>query len=287
MKSWVIESNHQQLDGGSMFGNAPKALWSRWVTVDSQNRIPLASRILLIQTDAGKNILFEAGIGSFFEPKLKERYGIVEDEHQLLKNLKIAGFQPHDIDAVVLSHLHFDHAGGLLNTYGEIPRLVFPKAKFYVNDRHWKRAQNPHMREQASFIPVLHQLLKESNRLILIENDQHQDLDFVRFFYSDGHTIGLAVSEIQIERNPVYFVSDVVPGIPWVHLPITMGYDRYPEMLVDEKMRLFEKIVVSKGVLFFTHDPTVAYAHLEIDPAGRYSATPFKPGLRALDRGKG
>ena len=212
MKAWTVEGNRQHLDGGSMFGNAPKALWSRWSKVDVQNRIPLACRALLVQTQSGKNVLFEAGIGNFFDPKLKERFGIIEKEHLLIKNLETLGFRPQDIDSVILSHLHFDHAGGLLSSYGEEQKLVFPKAKFYVGKEHWERAQKPHMREQASFIPPLHQLLQKSGRLKFIEGETHPDLDFgVRFHYSQGHTLGLILSEIQMDANPVFFVSDLVP----------------------------------------------------------------------------
>lgn len=264
MKSWIVEGNCQHLDGGSMFGNAPKALWSRWTQVDDQNRIPLACRALLVQTDTGKNILFEAGIGNFFEPKLKERYGVFENEHLLLKNLAAIGFKPQDIDAVMLSHLHFDHAGGLLSSFGEKPSLVFPKALFYTGKEHWARAQNPHVRERASFIPLLHQLLKDSGRFHLIEGDAHPDLDFgVKFHYSHGHTIGMIISEIQLDDGPVFFVSDLVPGKPWMHLPVTMGYDRFPELLVDEKTKLFEKVSGCKGRLFFTHDPVVTYTTVQ------------------------
>ncbi|MBN9378751.1 MAG: MBL fold hydrolase [Chlamydiales bacterium 38-26] len=272
MKSWIVEGNRQHLDGGAMFGNAPKALWSRWVKVDAHNRIPLACRTLLIQTDSGQNILFEAGIGNFFEPKMKERYGIYEQEHTLLKNLEKIGFKPSDIDVVVLSHLHFDHAGGLLSSYGEEPHLVFPNAIIYVSQEHWGRAQKPHIREQASFIPLLHQLLLQSGRLKFIEEQTHPDMDFVRFHYSHGHTVGQMISEIEMQEGPVFFVGDLVPGIPWLHLPVTMGYDRFPELIVDEKTRLLEFILKNKGRLFFTHDPDHALIVLSCDDKGRYDA---------------
>ena len=81
VKLWSILGNSQKLDGGAMFGNAPRALWSRWIKPDEQNRVPLACRALLATGlgDGGdKRVLFETGIGAFFEPKLKERYGVVE-----------------------------------------------------------------------------------------------------------------------------------------------------------------------------------------------------------------
>src|ERR1700722_14022433 len=262
-----IEGNTLKLDGGAMFGNAPKILWSKWLKADDTNRILLASRAMLVQTNQGCTILFEAGTGAFFVPKLKERYGIEDPEHAFLKNLKNLGIAEADIDAVVLSHLHFDHAGGLLNAYDEgKPRLIFPKAKFYVGKEHWERACHPHIRDQASFIPILHSLLEESHRLHLV-SDTHLkigDLD-IKLHYSHGHTPGLMLAKIQVDGKPLVFASDLVPGVPWVHLPITMGYDRFPELKINEKKKVLDALVSSQGLLFLTHDISTSCISLNLD----------------------
>jgi glyoxylase-like metal-dependent hydrolase (beta-lactamase superfamily II) len=278
MKFWSIESNRLRLDGGSMFGNAPRNLWEKWCAPDEQNRIELASRTLLLQTDDGRNVLFETGIGSFFEPKLKQRYGIKENEHMLLSNLAKAGFLENDIHIIILSHLHFDHAGGLLSSYGDGPmRLLFPKAQIFVGKSHWERALHPHAREKASFIPELHRLLERSGRLTLIENSTHPALNFgVSFYRSDGHTIGLLVSLIENEDGPIAFASDLVPGVPWINLPITMGYDRFSELTVDEKKILCQFLHSRQGKLFFTHDSEVDYVSITQQEDGKYAGVPFR-----------
>src|SRR5690242_3106486 len=91
MEMFSLVGNSQRLDGGAMFGNAPRALWSRWIAPDEQNRIPLACRCLLVKDLDGRNVLFETGIGAFFEPALRERYGVVEERHVLLDALADVG----------------------------------------------------------------------------------------------------------------------------------------------------------------------------------------------------
>lgn len=276
MRLWAIDGNTQKLDGGAMYGNAPRAVWEAWSPPDAKNRIDLACRALLVE-EGGKRILFEAGIGAFFEPKMRERFGVVESEHLLLENLAAAGVAPDAVDAVVLSHLHFDHAGGVLSAWGDgEPRLVFPRARFYVGRSHWERAQKPHARDRASFIPVLSELLAKSDRMVLVGDDGASDLaPLVRFRFSNGHTPGLMLAEIATPKGPLVFCADLIPGLPWVHTPITMGYDRYPELLIDEKTALLAEMVAAHGALFFTHDPKSACGVVTRDDKGKYSAKPI------------
>jgi glyoxylase-like metal-dependent hydrolase (beta-lactamase superfamily II) len=278
MKLWSIVGNSQKLDGGAMFGNVPKAMWSKWIQPDAENRIPLACRALLAEGVNGKRVLFETGIGAFFEPKLRERFGVVEPDHVLLQNLKAAGFSHEDIDVVVLSHLHFDHAGGLLSAWeeGQAATLLFPNATYVVSAACWDRASKPHSRDRASFIPELLPLLKASGRVEIVDGEHCNVLgDAVRFHYSEGHTPGLMLAEIVGENGHggVVFCADLIPGRAWVHLPVTMGYDRFPEMLIDEKNEFLDD-KLERGVrLFFTHDVECALAEVKRDEKGRYSTS--------------
>ncbi|GAB2504860.1 MBL fold metallo-hydrolase [Pseudoxanthomonas sangjuensis] len=291
MKLWSIIGNSQKLDGGAMFGNAPKAMWEKWAPPDEQNRIDLACRALLASPLNGKTVLFETGIGAFFEPKLRQRYGIQEDRHVLLDSLAAAGFSHEDIDVVVLSHLHFDHAGGLLAPWaeGKAPSLLFPNATYVVGKEHWERARHPHPRDRASFIPELPGLLEASGRLELVDGERSKALgDSVRFGFSDGHTPGLMLAEIAgpetVGGQPhggVAFCADLIPGRFWVHVPITMGYDRNAELLIDEKRVFLEDKLARNVRLFFTHDTDCALAQVTRDDKGRFATAHELASLQA------
>jgi len=274
MRARSIEGNRQRLDGGAMYGNCPRALWEKWSPPDARNRIELACRALLVET-GGLRVLLETGIGAFFDPVMRERFGVEPAEHVLLASLEAAGAPHESIDVVVLSHLHFDHAGGLLSAWreGKESELLFPRARYVVSRGAFERATHAHDRDRASFVPRLAERLAESGRLELVDGERTAALpDAFRFTFSEGHTPGLMLTTVTTPRAPITFASDLVPGVPWVHVPITMGYDRFPEKLVEEKRALLERVASEGGALAFTHDPAVAAAFPKRDAKGRFVA---------------
>jgi len=209
MQLLSIEGNTQRLDGGAMFGNCPRPVWEKWAPPDERNRITLACRALLVREDASagkpaRNVLLEAGIGAFFDPKMRERFGVQEDRHVLIESLAKVGLAPEDIDVIVLSHLHFDHAGGLLTAWkeGEAPKLAFPKAAYVVSEGSWQRANTPHARDRASFIPELQGLLEATGRLEVVKAGEKSKTlgDAYSFTISEGHTPGLMLTRVEGSR---------------------------------------------------------------------------------------
>jgi glyoxylase-like metal-dependent hydrolase (beta-lactamase superfamily II) len=212
----------------------------------------------------------------------------VQEGHVLVESLEKLGVAPEDVHVVILSHLHFDHAGGLLEAWreGAAPRLVFPNASYVVSEGAWSRAKNPHSRDRASFIPELQGLLEATGRLEIVRGERSALLgEAYSFTYSEGHTPGLMLARVEGSSEgpvtgPVTFLGDLVPGAPWVHLPITMGYDRYPELLIDEKKALLERIVAENGWAFFTHDPKIAAARIARGSDGRYAVVDERLALQ-------
>jgi glyoxylase-like metal-dependent hydrolase (beta-lactamase superfamily II) len=236
-----------------MFGSVPKTLWSRTNPPDDRNRIPLAMRALLVIYE-DRRILVDAGVGRVFSPKWEDIYAIDFSQGYLAKSLAYHQVAAEDITDVVLTHLHFDHAGGVIDTSRELAQLAFPSATHYVQRSHWEWAMNPSEKDRASFLPLILEVLDASSQLKILEGPDELFPGF-HLVISNGHTPGLQMVKICGQSVTLLYCSDLMPTTAHLPLPFIMGYDLCPLTTLEEKRQTLEQAVEQNWILALEHDP--------------------------------
>ncbi|MCY1285390.1 putative quorum-quenching lactonase YtnP [compost metagenome] len=280
----TLAGQPRRLDGGVMFGATPRPLWAGWMVPDHNNQIDLASRALLVQQD-GQNILVIAGSDSLLAP-LPRTCRCQRHADGLLDSLALQGLGEEDVHAVVMTHLQARLSPELQAAVqdGDVPRLLFPRARYLVGERHWFRACHPHPLDRALFVPQIIGQLEASGRLVLVDGTRAELLGpGWHFQTSDGHTPGQLLPEIDMPAGKVIFAGDLLPGAHWLRLEVTSALDRNPECLVDEKERLLDHLVASGGRLVLARDPQVAMLKVCRDRQSRYQPFDQHAELRRLD----
>ena len=249
----VIESGKFKLDGGAMMGSVPKVLWNKTNPSDELNRIDLAMRCLLL--DNGKEkILIETGIGNKNSSKFVEMFCIEQSTFPLKDELKSFGYELEDITHVILTHLHFDHAGGA--TYSADDKILptFPNAKYIISKSNWEAALNPNPKDRASYLHENFVPLKEFGQLILVDDDEEflEGISGLAFY---GHTTGQQLIKITVENESLVFCSDLIPLKSHLKIPWIMGYDLNAMKTLEEKSTFLTEAAEKNWLLFFYHDP--------------------------------
>jgi glyoxylase-like metal-dependent hydrolase (beta-lactamase superfamily II) len=280
----TLETGFLWLDGGSMFGSVPKPLWSRSNPPDERNRIRLAMRCLLAEGH-GRRILVDDGIGAKFSAKLMDIYRVELGEHTLERALEACGLGVDDVTDVVLTHLHFDHAGGSTACHGErlVPRL--PRARYYVQRRNWDNARRPNPRERASYSPENFEPLMEAGVLTLWEGARQPWPGF-ELFTADGHTRGQQLVRLAGPEGVLYFVADLIPTAAHVRIPYVMGYDIAAIETMEEKRMLLERASAERAWICLEHDPEVALARPVADGEDFAWAETVAAGETAVPSGR-
>lgn len=257
------------LDGGAMFGTVPKVLWEKSNPTDEKNRIEMEARALLLKSP-GCNVLIDTGNGKDFVAKygdklgnkFAELYNIDDSGPSLLGSLAKNGLKPEDIHHVILTHLHFDHAGGA--TTEKDGKLVptFPKAQYWIQKGNLETASHPNLRERASYYPANYQPLMDNGVLKVIEGEQ-EILPGISAVISNGHTQAQQVIKVTDGKNTLLYCGDMVPTSSHVKIPWLMGYDLHPLMLMEEKQKFLSQAADQHWYLFFEHDPYCDAALIE------------------------
>lgn len=243
-----------RLDGGAMFGSVPKVLWERTNPADQKNRIDLALRCMLIRGE-GRTILVDVGIGGKFSEKESSIYAVDHGRHSLAGALAARGVGPDDVTDVILTHLHFDHAGGVStrDADGNL-HLTFPNARHWLQQANLDTAIHPNEREKASYLRENWAPVKEAPRLELLDGPA-EIYPGIRLLLSEGHTTGLQMPRIEGDGRWIQYTADMIPTASHVRVPYVMGYDLCPRTLMEEKRTLLAEAARDGGYLFFEHDP--------------------------------
>jgi glyoxylase-like metal-dependent hydrolase (beta-lactamase superfamily II) len=249
----LVPAGRFRLDGGSMFGIVPKVLWSRVAAADEKNRIELACNCLLIR-DGRRNILVETGMGEKWSEKEREIYA-VRSEGGVLGELGRRGVEAVSIDTVILTHLHFDHAGGSTVADAE-GRFVpaFPNATYWVQAAEWEFAAHLNERTRASYLARDFEPLQRDGRLRLVEGEA-EVTPGVRLLPLPGHTPGMQGILLEGGGRTALFPSDLVPTVAHVPLPYIMGFDSFPLTTLETKKRILATALRERWQLLLVHEP--------------------------------
>ncbi len=256
-----IETGTFGLDGGAMFGIVPRNLWSKTNTPDEENRIDMALRSLLIMGD-NRNILVDTGVGNKFTEKQKKIYRIDQEKSSLKSSLKKYNLETEDITDVILTHLHFDHAGGATSIEDGEHILTFPNAAYYVQKMNYEWASNPSDRDRGSYLKENFLPLEEKGKLELVEGEG-EIFPHIDLLVSHGHTRGQQLVKVSDDRQTLVFCADLIPMVSHIKLPYIASYDNHPLKTIDEKRELLSSASSNSWILFLGHDASSEAVKIE------------------------
>jgi len=261
MEIRYLDGGNFWLDGGAMFGVVPKVFWEKKSPPGDRNRIKLRANSLLVQTH-GKTIVIETANGTKWDPKMRAIYGVQEGD-PLLDSLAAQGVQPRDVDLVINTHLHFDHAGG--NTRIENDRAVptFPRARYVVQRAELEHAAAPTERDRASYFPENFVPITQAGLWDLSISDQ-PILPGISVAPIPGHNADIQAILLTGRGKTLAFVADLLPTRHHIPLPWIMAYDLFPLQTLETKRHWLSRMVAENWIVAFGHDPDVPAATLHL-----------------------
>lgn len=249
-----------RLDGGAMFGVVPKPLWEKRSPADERNRIRLGMRPLLVRGST-KTLIIDAGIGGKMDPKSVDIYGI-DRTRNLDRSLAAAGLTADDVELVLASHLHFDHAGGFTERQPDGSLTPhFRRARYVARTGEWEDATHPHERNRASYLAENFVPLRDAGVLDLMPGDG-QIVPGVAVARTGGHTMHHQIVKIESGGRTAVFAADLIPTTAHIDPPWIMGYDLYPMDTLAFKRAFVREAIEREYLIFFEHDPKIAAGYI-------------------------
>jgi glyoxylase-like metal-dependent hydrolase (beta-lactamase superfamily II) len=254
---WQIDSfvaASFRLDGGAMFGVVPKNIWSKVAPPDEDNRIAMAMRPMLLR-GRDRVVLVDVGCGVGYDDKLTKIYAF-QSNVPMRECLKAFGLSPERVTDVIVTHLHFDHGGGVAYPDAGAWRLTFPNAAHHIQERQWRHALNPNPRDRASYFRERIEILDREGVLVLHDGEWSlaPGIDVLVFH---GHTPGQHLPKITGDGKTLFYCGDLIPTAAHIPTPYVMAYDLEPVVSMSEKSSLLERAAGESWALFFEHDPVV------------------------------
>lgn len=259
----AVHDGIYRLDGGSMFGVVPRVLWEKQHPPDDRNRVEIALRCLLLRGE-DRVILIDNGMGEGWTDRDRDRYGLERPHGDLLADLARHGVAPEDVTDMVLTHLHFDHAGGTVRDPGGDATLTFPEATYWLQARNLEWAQRPTERDKASYLQERWAPLRDHPRLQLLDGEA-EFLPSLRALPVHGHTPGQQLILVGgLDEPRLLYCADLFPFASHLRMPWIMAFDLHPLLTLTEKQQLLQRALAEDWVLAFEHDPAIPAARIDL-----------------------
>lgn len=271
-----IDDGSFYLDGGAMFGAVPKPVWEKQALPDALNRVELACSVALVRS-RDRLVLIDTGCGDKWDDKFRNIYSI--GQARILAALAALGVEPSRVTDVVLSHLHFDHAGGVARRLESDPAagllLNYPNARHYVQRIEWMDALAPTELTRRSYLPENFLLLSDSGNLVLLDGET-EIIPGITLFPAAGHTMGHQAVKIQGDSDAMYFLGDIVPSTRHLRLPWLTAFDLDRSATLEAKRSCLNRILAENALLWLYHDTLDTVVRLS---AAENSVFGFSPVL--------
>lgn len=251
-----------RLDGGAMFGRVPKEMWKKNNPADRQNRILLALRCLLIQSQKN-NILIDTGIGDKYNQKFIRRFAI-DRQFNLDSSLSQRGLSREDIDIVINTHLHFDHCGGNTRIKNQQVIPTFPNAKYLIQKGEWEEARSGNLLTKASYYKDDFLPLEDYGLVEFIKEEIVEVESGITLLRTGGHTKNHMIVKIEAAYQTVFYLADLIPTVSHLNYPFVMAYDTQPLETVKKKIEILSEVAENQSLLIFEHEPKFDAAFIEI-----------------------